>query len=87
METLKMSWNTEEGRLGCGWVESQESEKFDADLTWLARSGVSRGKATRSYVTLARMTNLITLYNVPGGGAQASNAEQRRSTCQPLQRL
>ena len=52
MRTLKMSWNTEQGRLECRWVESQECEKFDADLTWLARSGVSCGKGTRSYLTL-----------------------------------
>jgi hypothetical protein len=69
MRTLKMPWHTEGGRLECRWVESQECEKFDADLRRLARSGVSRGKGTRSYVTLARMTNLVTRYKVPGRGA------------------
>jgi len=27
MRMLKMSWNTEEGRLVCRWVESEASEK------------------------------------------------------------
>jgi hypothetical protein len=31
MRTLKMSWNTEEGRLVCHWVESEEGEKPHAD--------------------------------------------------------
>jgi len=44
MRTLKMWWNTEKGRLECRWVESQECEKFDANLTQLARSGVSAAK-------------------------------------------
>lgn len=69
MRTLKMSWNTEEGRLECRWVESQDREKFDADLTRLARFGVSCGKRARSYVTRARMANLVTLYKALGGGA------------------
>ena len=87
MATLKMSWKTDQGRLECRWVESQESEKFDADLMWLALSRVSCGKGTRSYVALAQMTNLVTLYNVPGGSAQASNPEHRRSICQSLHRM
>jgi hypothetical protein len=91
MSTLKMSWKTEGGRLECRWVEPQEFETSDADLTWLPRSEVSCGKGTLSYVTLARIVTLVTVYKVLGRGAQASSAEQRRSkrrsACQSLQRL
>ena len=31
MRTLRMSWNAEEGRLVCRWVESEEGEKPQAD--------------------------------------------------------
>lgn len=29
MQALRMSWNTESGRLVCRWVESEEVEKRD----------------------------------------------------------
>jgi hypothetical protein len=87
MRTLKMAWGTEGGRLECRWVESRECNKFDADLTRLARSRVSCGRGTRSYVTPARMTNLVTKYKVRRKGAQATNAVRRRSICQSLHRL
>ena len=87
MRTLKMAWGTKEGRLECRWVESRECNKFDADLTSLARSRVSCGRGTRSYVTPARMTNLVTKYKVRRKGAQATNAERRRSICLSWQRL
>jgi hypothetical protein len=87
MRTLKMAWGTKEGRLECRWAESRECNKFDADLTSLARPGVSCGRGTRSYVTPARMTNLVTKYKVRRKGAQATNAERRRSICQSLHRL
>jgi hypothetical protein len=86
MRTVRMSWNTDEGRL-CRWVESQECENnrrgFDV-------AGPQRGLLRKRKSLLrnaARMTNLVTLYKVLGRGAQASDAEHRRSTCQSLHRL
>ena len=41
MRTLKMSWNTEEGRLVCHWVELKEGENTQADSSppqWVAQA-------------------------------------------------
>jgi hypothetical protein len=50
MERLKMSWNTEGGRLVCHWIESREREKSEpfsvADLLRLAYD--SRNRSGRS---------------------------------------
>jgi len=43
MRTLKMTWNTEEGRLVCRWVESEENENSDTVLMGLAQSGACDG--------------------------------------------
>jgi len=39
MRTVKMTWNTEEGRLVCRWVKSEENENSDTVLMGLAQSG------------------------------------------------
>jgi hypothetical protein len=72
MRTLKMSWNTEEGRLGCRWVESQECANIRRGFDV---AGPQRGLLRKRKSLLrnaARMTNLVALYKVLGGGAQAS---------------
>jgi len=52
MRTLKMTWNTEEGRLVCRWVESEENENSDTVLMGLAQSGACDGTRNPSLVPL-----------------------------------
>ena len=60
MKMLRMSWNTEEGRLVCRWVESEEHMD---DSAWirLARSGTSDGGMTQfpSRVFAARVQTAL----------------------------
>ena len=56
MTRLKMSWNTEGGRLVCRWIESNEREKreplsvddrYGSTALQVNRRGRSRGRAVK----------------------------------------